>query len=219
MHVDRLDAEPIAREQEGLPDRVEQCKCPHTDKALDARRAPLLIGAQNDLGVAVGAEHVAQFAELGADLDVIVDLAVGDQRQTAVFAAHWHVAERTEVENAQALTGQRTAAHHGLAAGVRAAVVLAGRHCLECRHVLEWDRLTIEAVDACNAAHGTVSSDRPENERQLPAFRAASGPGRYEASRGQWIARRRRVRSLARAARSRARSSRLPGGVWFQRAE
>ena len=101
--------------------------------------APLLVGAQDDLGVAVGAEDVAEPAQLVAELDVVVDLAVVDQRQSAVVAAHGHVAERAEVENAQALAGQGARPEDGLAAVVGSAVVLARGHASRAASCPGWD--------------------------------------------------------------------------------
>ena len=53
MHVQRLDAETVAREQQRLLTIIIERKRPHTDEALDARCAPGLVSAQDDLGIAV----------------------------------------------------------------------------------------------------------------------------------------------------------------------
>src|SRR5439155_25951656 len=118
--------------------------------------APLLVRAQNDFGVAVGAEHLAQTPQLVPQLDIIVDLAVVDQGEAAVFAAHRHVPQRAEVENAQALVGQRARTELPDAAVVRPAVVLDLGHRIQGEHVLGRHLVTIETVDAGYTAHGLL---------------------------------------------------------------
>ena len=46
---------------------------------------------EDGFGVAVGPEATAEPLELGLQLRVVVDLAVINQRQRAVFAPHGHV--------------------------------------------------------------------------------------------------------------------------------
>ena len=47
-------------------------------------RAPVVVGGDDRLGVALGGERRAQLRELGAQLQVVVDLAVEDDRVTIV---------------------------------------------------------------------------------------------------------------------------------------
>src|SRR5438093_486082 len=101
---------------------------PHADEALNAVWAPLLIRAQNDFGVAVGPKYLTQTPQLFPKLDVVVDLTVVDQRQSAVFTAHGHVPKRAQVEDAQALVGQSARAELSHTAVVGSAVVLDAGH-------------------------------------------------------------------------------------------
>ena len=133
--------------------RVEQAEGPHADQALGAVCAPLEVRAQQHFGVAVRTEHVAAGAEIVADLDVVVDLAVFGQREAAAFIVHRHVAERAQVEDAQPLVSERAAAEDFEALIVRATMALRVGHRLERRDVLRRDLRPIEAVDPRDAAH------------------------------------------------------------------
>ena len=63
--------------------------------------APRLVGVDDDLGVAAGAEAVAERLELGAQLDVVEDLAVEDDPQRAVLVGQRLLAGR-QVDDGQA---------------------------------------------------------------------------------------------------------------------
>ena len=150
---------------------VVQGEGPHADQMLDARRAPLQVAAQDDLGVAVGAEHVTARAQLVAHLDVVVDLAVLGQRETTGLVAHGHVAVLAQVEDAQALIGQRRSAKRGQATVVRAAVALSGGHGAQGVQVSGRDSRLVESVNPGNAAHAQLLWT---DER---AWRASVPPG------------------------------------------
>ncbi len=81
----RLHAEPVAREKQGLLWLVPKCKGEHAAKALDARLAPGFPGVHDDFRVTAGAEHVAQRRQFRDQLAVVVDLAVENDDDRAVF--------------------------------------------------------------------------------------------------------------------------------------
>src|SRR5260221_11645590 len=62
--VERLLAEPVARQEQRLARGVPQRKGEHPVEPLETRLAPLLPGMDNYLGVATGAEVVAERREL-----------------------------------------------------------------------------------------------------------------------------------------------------------
>ena len=66
---------------------------PHAAKPAEAVGSPLVVGGQDDFGVAVRAEDVSEPFELLSQLDVIVDLAVIGEPQ-AIAVRHWLPAGR-----------------------------------------------------------------------------------------------------------------------------
>ena len=79
--VQRLDAEAVAREHEPAAVALGDGEGEHALEALHAALAPVAVALQHDLGVAVGEEAQARGLELGAQLAVVVDAAVEDDRQ------------------------------------------------------------------------------------------------------------------------------------------
>ena len=89
VHVDRLHAEPIARDQDPSAQRVDEHQPPHAVQPVEGVVAPLDERVKEDLGVAVGSElHAVLSLELLAQFEVVVDLAVEDQRVAAVGRHH-----------------------------------------------------------------------------------------------------------------------------------
>ena len=80
-----LDAQAVTRKKQGLLVAVPQGEGEHAAKALHAGLAPRLPGVQDDLGVAAGAEGVAQGFEFGHQFLVVVDFAVEDDDDRVVF--------------------------------------------------------------------------------------------------------------------------------------
>jgi hypothetical protein len=83
-HEERLDAERVARaEQHPLPAVPDQER-EHAAQPADRGRPPVVVGGDDGLGVALGAEAGAVAGgELGAQLRVVVDLAVENDRVTS----------------------------------------------------------------------------------------------------------------------------------------
>jgi hypothetical protein len=76
----RFDAERVPRHEQlalpGVPDREGE----HPAQPRDGLGAPVVVGRDDRLGVALGRELRAQLGELLAQLEVVVDLAVEDDR-------------------------------------------------------------------------------------------------------------------------------------------
>ena len=86
-HEQRLDPERVARDEQhpvpGVPDREGE----HAAQPGHGGRAPVVVGGHDRLGVALGGERRPQVRELGPQLQVVVDLAVEDDRVTIVGVA------------------------------------------------------------------------------------------------------------------------------------
>src|SRR6185503_11507991 len=79
--VERLDAETIARGHQAPARPVVDHERPHAVETADAIEPPLVVGAQEHFGVAARAEAITVLNELFAELEVVVDLAIEDDRQ------------------------------------------------------------------------------------------------------------------------------------------
>ena len=120
--VQRLLAESIPGDEQPLSRRVPQGEREHPVEAFHARRTPLPVGGEDDLGVALAAEGVAPGRQLGLQLAVVVDLAVVGDGERAVGGAHRLRAAGAEVDDRQSAMAEahRAVAVHAVA--VRAAM-------------------------------------------------------------------------------------------------
>ena len=66
-----------------------------------------MIRLDDDLGVAFGKEPVAEIAQFGFQLAVIVDTAVKDQAQAQLIVDHGLLGGRCQVEDAQSPMSER----------------------------------------------------------------------------------------------------------------
>ena len=79
-HEQRLDAERITRAEQFLLDGVPQREREHAAQPGQRVGAPVVVGGDDGLTVAVGAKHGTVIGrELGAQFEVVVDLAVEHQ--------------------------------------------------------------------------------------------------------------------------------------------
>jgi len=83
--VQRLDAHAVPGQQDALAPAVEDREREHPVQALDHSLAPLLIAMNEHLGVGLGGERVPCGDQLGAKVEVVVDLAVLDDPYGGVF--------------------------------------------------------------------------------------------------------------------------------------
>ena len=117
--VEGFDPEAVAREHQpfagGVPDRLR----PHAVEALEAVRAPLAVGGERDLRVARPCEAVAARRELGAEFDVVVDLAVVHDPVAAVGRAQRLVAAGGQVQDGEAARGENDVGGLRLGPGAR----------------------------------------------------------------------------------------------------
>ena len=117
--------------------RVSRCSCAvpdrqaeHPVEPVERVGAPLRERLEHDLGVGVGREGAAQGLELGAQVEVVVDLAVVGDRVAPVGGVHRLLAVR-DVDDRQPPVGQAARAAGDDALAVGPAVLLAGVHALQ----------------------------------------------------------------------------------------
>src|SRR5262249_10915006 len=119
---------------------------------------PLLVRVQDHLSVAVRLKDMPEAAQVLADLEVVVDLAVMGQRKATVVAQHWHVAVLAEVEDAEPLVGQRAGSEAALAGVVGPTVALGVGHAGKGRKLLSSWWLTVESKNAGDTTHWQSAS-------------------------------------------------------------
>ena len=167
QHVQRLDAQPVAADQQPAPACVPQAEVEHAIQAQHNVVAPRGIAVQQHLAVRSRLEAVAQRLQLGAQLAVVVDLAVAHQPERAVGVAQRLVATG-QVDDRQAPHGDAafTVDMHALV--VRAAVA---RDVAHCRQQPRRHRLAVEADESVNAAHGRQAASASTRPRRCSARR------------------------------------------------
>ena len=152
--VQRLDAQPVARQEQGLAVAVPEREGEHAAKAVDAGLAPGLPGVDDDFGVAAGVEHVAERLQLRDQFLVVVDLAVEDDAHAVVFVVERLLAGG-QVDDRQAPVPQADARLDMQAALVRAAMELGFVHPVQHGTIDVAPAAGIE--NAGDAAHGQCS--------------------------------------------------------------
>ena len=100
--VERLDPDPVARQQELAPPPVPQREREEPAEALDAARPPRLVTVDHDLRVAAPAEAMPERLEFAAQLLVVEDLAVVDELDRAVLVRDGLGAGGREVDDPEA---------------------------------------------------------------------------------------------------------------------
>src|SRR5205823_5323331 len=134
----------------------------HAAQALDDALAPMLVGAQQHLGVGIALEAIAEAFELGTQLAEVVDLAVEGEREAGARIAH-------RLERAFGIDDREApvAEDHPMPGGRRAeidhaaAVGSAMRHRVEhVAHVLARDRELGADNGTRDPAHGYLRSAR-----------------------------------------------------------
>ena len=137
-------------------------------KRVDALLAPLLPGVDDDFGVALGAEDVAERGELRDQLLVVVDLAVEDDDDAAVLVEERLLAGG-EVDDREPPVPEAEPGLEVRGALVGAAMVLALVHA---RDEVARDRAAPAGVeDADDAAHGRRARTRWDARRRVTARR------------------------------------------------
>jgi hypothetical protein len=104
--VERLDSERIAGQQQRPPAEVEHGEREHSDQPRQRVHAEECERLEQHLGVALRAERDAARLEIGAELAVVVDLAIEEDRQLASSRAHRLPPRLREVDDREAAMPQ-----------------------------------------------------------------------------------------------------------------
>lgn len=191
--VERLDAEPVPRGEQLSRLRVPDREREHAVEARHARRAPLLIRVEDDLGIAPGDELVAARAQLLAQLPEVVDLAVEGHPVAARRVRHRLVARGREVDDREPPVAERRPRAAGVRVGdvdalvVGSAVLDAREHRRDVLAIRDADRsadsahrLSFWRRARSRCARSPVRSGRPTScrARATAARRAVRGRGR-----------------------------------------
>jgi len=102
--VEWLLAEAVADREQPLLALVPQQKAEHPDEAVQAGLSPAQVRGEDDLGVGIGTER--EVLKLGAQLPVVVDLAVESDPQPLARIGHRLDAGVAEVDDAQAVVAE-----------------------------------------------------------------------------------------------------------------
>src|SRR3954471_9430013 len=97
-------------------------------KILDA---PLLVSVQEYFGVAIRPKHVTRGEEFGAQLLVVVNLAVVRNPDSSVLVRHWLLTGRGQIDNRKTAVSQNSVQIRVNAAPVWSAVRLRTDHALD----------------------------------------------------------------------------------------
>jgi hypothetical protein len=109
--VQRLDPDAIPYQHQRVSLRVPERYAEHSAKTREAVLAPFFVGVNDGLGVGVGVEAVTAGTQVVAQLAIVVDFAVEDDPDRAVFIANRLMTAR-EVDDAQPSHPQRDTIVH-----------------------------------------------------------------------------------------------------------
>ncbi len=121
--MERLHAEPIAREEKRLARAVPQDKREHATETLNTIRAPRLPTVNDHFGVGARAKGVPQRLQLGNELLIVIDLAVEYDDDGLVLVVE-RLMSGGEIDDGQSPVAERHAGLEVLAEVVRPAMRL-----------------------------------------------------------------------------------------------
>ena len=125
--VQRLDAEPVAHQQQPAPRLVPEREREHAAKTVNGLLSPLFVRVDDHFGVRAGPEAMTGSLQLGSDLHEVVDLAVENHPHGPVFVGQRLVAGR-QIDDAQTAVSEAEAGRDVESVRVRAAMGDDGRH-------------------------------------------------------------------------------------------
>ena len=164
--VQRFHPEAVAHHEQRLLVAVPQCKGKHAAKARHTGFAPGFPGVDDDFGIGMGAEGVAQGFELGHEFLKVGDFAVEHDDDRAILIEQRLLAGG-QVDDRQPPVAQSHARFQMQAAFVGAAMELRFVHAMEQR---AWNLARFTGIEnAGNAAHG-MSQVPVEFSRESAAF-------------------------------------------------
>ena len=105
--VERFDAEPVASEQNPSAVALDDREREHSEQPVDEAVAPVVVGLEQHLGVAVGEEPVAVLGQFAAQVLVVVDASVPRDGETEVAVDHRLCARLGQIDDLQPAMSQR----------------------------------------------------------------------------------------------------------------
>ena len=128
--IQRLDTEAVAHHEQGFLLAVPQRKREHAAKACDAGFAPGFPGMDDDFGIGMGAEGVAERLQFGHQFLKVVDFAIEHDDDRTVLVEQGLLAGG-QVDDGQAPMPQADAGLQVQAAFVGAAMELGFVHAMQ----------------------------------------------------------------------------------------
>ncbi len=147
--VQRLDAHPVASQEQRLGVGIPQREREHAAKALDTALTPRLPSVHDDFRVAARVELVTEGLQLGNQLLVVVDLAVEDDDDGAVLVVERLLTGR-DVDDGQPPMPQGNPGCMMLAAAIGSAMLLQVVHPAQ--------QLAVQIATAANVDHAGDSA-------------------------------------------------------------
>ena len=175
--VDRPHAGAVARQHQALTARVPDGEGEVAVERLDAIGTPLLVEMDDDLGVGRRLEHVAAGDQLGAQLDVVEDLAVEGDPNGAVLVAH-RLPAAVEIDDAEARVGEADVAVDESAVAVRTAM---RQRCRSCGPAVRGAPRAPRAVDSsrqCRTCRMTLPLRKLSADKARPRLAGKAGEQR-----------------------------------------
>ena len=148
--VQRLDAEPVAGQDQPAAVLLQDGEREHPEEVVDAVHPPPVVGLGDDLGVGAGEEAVAVALQFLAQLLVVVDAAVEHRDQPQRRVHHRLGAGRGEVDDGQPPVRERDRAVVPQPVPVRAARL---HHRRDARHRVDVGRAAVEPDLTAHSAH------------------------------------------------------------------
>src|SRR5207248_1575191 len=92
--IERFYTQPVACEKKPFLPRIPHRKCKHPGETLETRLAPVSIGFEEHLGIAMGAKPMSEFLKFAAEDLEVVDFSVEDNPIPRGGIFHRHVPGR-----------------------------------------------------------------------------------------------------------------------------
>ena len=118
--VQRFDTQPIAAEQHPAAVTLDDREREHAQQVIDEAIAPVVVGLEQNLGVAGREEPVAELAKFPPQLLVVVDAAVPADGKPQLRIDHRLSTRLGQVDDLQAAMAERDAALRPHAGAIRA---------------------------------------------------------------------------------------------------
>ncbi len=166
--VKRLYAEPVTYQDQSSRRFLPKCGSKHASKAPETIGVPLHKGPQGNFRVAVRLKLVPELFQFAAQLCVIINLSVEDDRAIAIFGPHRLIAA-FQINNLEANGAHREVAGFENAVLIRASVMQFRNGAAN--HTRRW--AVAEVSKTSNTAHSDCLRPLPPRYRYVQANTAS----------------------------------------------